>query len=368
MSLSVSNVGINYFQPVDTISRKDSFFKITSLVQQYLESSNHRLLEKAFHEDIPNGEQELVKRVCIKENSNILVKGLMPFSRASVCKTPNAVKFLLQNHADSSLENHPSSQEKENTDRRNGDQEELSFSRACKTGDIALASLLLEHNASIDELDLWNQTPLCNAILLENEKVALFLIKKGASINRCNVYGIPLLNLAITRGLLRIVDELICKGVNVRGKNIKDEISIHIAASGKNAKILISLLKSEARLFLNVKDDYGVTPLYNAAINGCLNNVKILVKAGADLSIKYEGLNILEVVKKNLETLPVPRGSSDFAKKDRQEIRSKKAIKVFLEKAMDPVKREKLLKKSTSSGPAHKRQKRGTAEENSFLK
>ncbi|MHC4194437.1 MAG: ankyrin repeat domain-containing protein [Planctomycetota bacterium] len=114
-----------------------------------------------------------------------------------------------------------------------------------------IVQLLIDNKANID--DRWDGfTPLAQAIICGKSTPAKVFIENGAQLENINGSGQSALHLASQKGLNGIVALL----VNNKGMSVN----------------------------LQTQNEFGVTPLHDAALEGQLQTVKLLVKLGANVN------------------------------------------------------------------------------------
>lgn len=72
-------------------------------------------------------------------------------------------------------------------------------------GDPAIAKLLIEYGANVNEPDLFNETPLHNAITKEDIVTAAMLLKDGANVRFENDKGVTPLDLARSQETIKLL-------------------------------------------------------------------------------------------------------------------------------------------------------------------
>ncbi|MDA1276228.1 MAG: ankyrin repeat domain-containing protein [Verrucomicrobia bacterium] len=94
----------------------------------------------------------------------------------------------------------------------------------------------------------------------------------------------PLQNAAV-QGQLKVAEFLLEAGADVNGKGYLDKTPLHWAAEAGNKSMVELLLTHGAEI--NAQDKNGSTPLLTAVSNGYRTVVEILIAAHADLNTKY---------------------------------------------------------------------------------
>jgi ankyrin repeat protein len=127
------------------------------------------------------------------------------------------------------------------------------------------------------------------------EKIKEFL-DLGASVNEKDIYGNTPFNSIILKKPL-IVKLFIDSGANIYTKNNELLTPLHTAASHHDTLYAINLL-IDLGLNLNEMEKHQMTPLHYAALSGCLENVKLLVRRGANTkAIEIDKFNPYQLAK-----------------------------------------------------------------------
>ena len=183
---------------------------------------------------------------------------------------------------------------------------------AIKAGSLDLVKLLLNHGAPFDEKNHDMRTNLYLAVKFSKEEIALFFIENGSKLEVMDKSNTSLISLAVSQGLLKVVQELIKKGVSTNKIRNDIEGPLLMSAASTNSELLKFLLTTDAKEHLNFNDSFR-TPLKIAAITGNLENVKILLKAGADPTATfYKGETLLQSLEKQLIELEKPLRSPSY--------------------------------------------------------
>ncbi|KAK3728572.1 hypothetical protein QZH41_011655 [Actinostola sp. cb2023] len=165
---------------------------------------------------------------------------------------------------------------------------------ACRLGALEIMKCLYEHDKTMftDKLvDREGMTPLHRAAMFNHPSVVSFLVEHGMNLNprdreRCT----PLL-LAAAHGCSIVVSLLLEKDADVTCKDDKNRTALHWAVG--QDKTIERLLKDERvqeNKLVNQQDSTGATTLHYAAQGGFLKSVLLLLKNGADTSLKNHKL------------------------------------------------------------------------------
>ena len=219
---------------------------------------------------VERGNLEGVKK-CIKDGANINLMGgylmgrhfeapltLVAFNNGSI----EILKYLVDMDINLEL-----------TDENN---DETILQIASSRGDLDVVKYLINSGAKTDRMTIIDWA---SAGYLSKVKDS---VKSGADINIDNGYGTALMR-ASHNGHLKVVKYLLDQGANTKYMTL-----LNWSSAGDLEKVKESI---KSGTDINMKNDYGLTPLINASNNGNLNVVKYLIKNGADLTIKNSQAN-----------------------------------------------------------------------------
>ncbi|MFH1718217.1 MAG: ankyrin repeat domain-containing protein [Planctomycetota bacterium] len=163
---------------------------------------------------------------------------------------------------------------------------------AVDSNNMDLVKLLVEADADVNA-GSW--PPLCQALYKGNTTIAKFLIDHGANVNYPEDWG-PLHEASIYN--IEMVKLLLARGANVNGGNGKHEPALYAAIRGGHRDIVELLIQHGADV--NAKNNTWrrvYTPLQRAAITGRTEAVKLLLEAGANISVKDDrGQTLLHLI------------------------------------------------------------------------
>ena len=125
-------------------------------------------------------------------------------------------------------------------------------------------------------MDIWRA---CERGTLERVRQ---LIQDGQDVNRGDSYRTTPLMFAAYFGHDEVVHELIGAGADVNRKDKYKQSALHWASSCGHSSVVKTLAEAGANLN---EQEWGVTPLMDAAAKGHANVVVELVRAGADVSV-----------------------------------------------------------------------------------
>lgn len=148
-----------------------------------------------------------------------------------------------------------------------------------------------------------------NAIIVENFTIIESLKSSGFSMTvRAPAGGKEALHVACEAAVsAECVSRLITLGANVNAMTDRGFTPLHVASQQGRNDLMIALIKSGANLEA-VSDDGLGTPLQEAAANGQLQALKILVAAGADTHYRERKYNLtaMDLAKINARRMVAP--------------------------------------------------------------
>ena len=175
-----------------------------------------------------------------------------------------------------------------------------------------LVNTLLEHNANVNVKSLFGFTPLLLATEEGHCNVVIELLRHGADINAYNRYHNTALHYAVNSGSTEMVAILIDNGINIKMVNNEGKTAfrlinqqnvlltmldkgvlpdnpgqfglLHSASENGFLDEICAMLESEVDV--DVKDDYGYTPLMLAANKGRVDVVELLYRNRADINVR----------------------------------------------------------------------------------
>jgi ankyrin repeat protein/nucleoside-triphosphatase THEP1 len=219
--------------------------------------------------------------------------GQTPLWRAAIAKHNTVSKLLLDRGASTEV----------------ADNEGQSLlCQAVESGNEALVQQLLEHGANIEATKGISQatlpwfkrllgqkteaevrphyglTPLCRAAKAGHEAIARLLLDRGANIENADKVGRTPLQWAVVNKGTAVVELLLERGACVESRDENGRTPLSWAASGGfecNAQLLL-----DKGANIESRDIYGATPLLRAVLNSHEAIVQMLLDAGADIKAK----------------------------------------------------------------------------------
>ena len=170
------------------------------------------------------------------------------------------------------------------------DWKETALHKAAYKGHKDLVRLLLMKGASIEAINIDNNTPLHLAARNGHTGALELLLAKSASIEAMTKTDNTPLHIAAWNGHTSTVELLLTKGASVEAMNINNNTPLHLAAWNGHTRTVERLLTKGASI--EAIDNNIKTPLHCAAWDGHTNTVEILLMKGASI----------EAIDRNIET------------------------------------------------------------------
>jgi len=171
---------------------------------------------------------------------------------------------------------------------------DLSLAVALNLTDIASAKLADGNDPNFKASD--GTTPLMDAAMMGNDRLAVLLLQAGAQVNVRNESNATPLKLALSNGADQVVQILLAAGADYC------EPGLLSAASSRSRP---DTLKRLIELGLDVNENGG-QPLVNAAASRNLENIQVLLRYGANANARggYGRSPLILVTRDDDESLP----------------------------------------------------------------
>lgn len=143
---------------------------------------------------------------------------------------------------------------------------------------------MLTHARSINAAQGW--TALHSATSCGYPSVAKLLLTTGASAGQTTAQGRSPLHYAASKGCVDIIPDLVSHGADVNARDCTGATPLHRAASVGLTPVLRVLLDTPG-VKLDVKDNYGQTPLSLACSGGHRVAALVLAGRGADVEVGH---------------------------------------------------------------------------------
>ena len=210
-------------------------------------------------------------RSLINKGADVNAGKVPPLITASFKSNTEIVRMLLENGADTEVENQHGV---------------TPLHWAAEKGNDDIAEMLIEHGADVNHQSKNGGNPLVSAAMKGNLKIAKMLVEKGADIETENKHGITPLYWAAEKAHEDIAELLIEHGANVNHRTDNGSTPLSGAAFGGNIKIVNMLLEKGANV--NDENEHGVTPLFWAAEKGFEEIAESLINHGADVNYRSD--------------------------------------------------------------------------------
>lgn len=188
-----------------------------------------------------------------------------------------------------------------------------SLVKACKDNDMVVVEELLKAGADLEDLGMWDNTPLLVACTYGHAEAALRLITQKANVRARNEHGASPMHYAAVEGLQDVMEGLLaaaradggdaeatklvnCSHAKVYNRHLDayaQRVPLSSAAESGFAEVAGVLLAAGATL--EDPDEDGRTALWLAARHSRLAVARLLLQHGADTGVKdTKGCSVLE--------------------------------------------------------------------------
>ena len=168
------------------------------------------------------------------------------------------------------------------------DRIKTNYLKALKENDVNGIEAWLTLGAPVDFRGQDRRTPLHKAAKNGQLEIVKILLRHKANINARDIYGITPLHLAACKSNKEILKHLIRHGANIEAKASRGFKAIHNAIVNRRFSNVIQLMKHGAKLYtqhnFEAYDEYGLTTLHWAVIEGDVDVVKNLLNHDIDIN------------------------------------------------------------------------------------
>ncbi|MCB9492874.1 MAG: ankyrin repeat domain-containing protein [Epsilonproteobacteria bacterium] len=160
--------------------------------------------------------------------------------------------------------------------------------------DLSSIFRLLAQKADVAQCDEQGKTLLHDLVAVGDTKAVEIVLARKPDVNTQDNDGETPLHVATRRNNGEIVTLLLKAGSDWKMLDFDDYSPLHFAALYGNKSVLDALVSYQG-VDINHANDFGVTPIQIAAMWGLVNNVRLLLLAGADPELSdVDGRNALD--------------------------------------------------------------------------
>jgi len=159
---------------------------------------------------------------------------------------------------------------------------------AARSGQKAVAELLLDRGTEVSARDSRGETPLYRAVRGGHTETVRLLLARGANWGTPDLRGATPLHLAALTGQIGALEAFLESGADLeaRAPGEEHQTMLHLAAEGGKHGVVELLLAKGASV--SARDDEGMTALHWAARNGHKGVGELLLAGGADANARDE--------------------------------------------------------------------------------
>ncbi|CAF9939508.1 hypothetical protein IMSHALPRED_001530 [Imshaugia aleurites] len=157
---------------------------------------------------------------------------------------------------------------------------------AIREGHFAIVQHLLKAKADIGIVDFEvGRSPLTCAAERDREDIVKMLLRHNADPTVTDREGGTAMLHAVTQGADKALEEMLNHNLDIECVDEHGQSLLHGAARNGHDKTIGILLRKK-RLGVNVRDNWGMTPLHDASRSGGVAVASVLLKNGADASLE----------------------------------------------------------------------------------
>ncbi|PKU80791.1 ankyrin-3 [Dendrobium catenatum] len=208
---------------------------------------------------------------------------------AILCQNSNAIKVLLDLGANSKFPL-----------RTKQGHESYPIHLAARIGNVFILKQLISHGCDVNAKTSAGETPLMVSAKADHAECFLELVLAGADLGLLSHTGYSAIELAersaFSSSIVDILSQALFTGATIHSSNPRVFSPLHFIAGCGRAEPLQMILNSSTGE-LNKLDSSGLTPVMVAAIGGHLESFRLLVMAGADLTVRSsDGNTIMSIL------------------------------------------------------------------------
>ena len=213
----------------------------------------------------------------INFQGNSQFSGVTPLMRATVFRHKDAVDLLLSRGADINAKSN-----------RGGNTALMS---AINEDAKEIAELLILRGADVNIGGRSGRTPLMNALNSHQPEIAKLLIFRGADVNAFDKSGMTPIIFAASGGYKDIIELILAKGADINHKDYHKNTAFLVSLGNNQIELADFVLTKGAHVSdINMKGEWGSTPLMNVAWNGRKSVAEYLINKGANVNDRdYDG-------------------------------------------------------------------------------
>ncbi|KAK4865950.1 hypothetical protein LT330_009043 [Penicillium expansum] len=153
---------------------------------------------------------------------------------------------------------------------------------AAMTGNVKIATMLVEAGSDVNDIDSLGQTPLHRAVCNDHLSMVEFLMSMGGDFQAIDCEGYTPVLLAVLRSHQAIFESILGSVTESSTSSAIMKQSLHLASQKGRHSIIKYLIDNE--IDLEVCDEYGQTALFIAASKGQCFTVRLLIDNGSDIN------------------------------------------------------------------------------------
>ena len=187
-----------------------------------------------------------------------------------------------------------------------------------RAAQLEMVSLLLEKGADPNAANKGKLTPLHNAAHHGHSQVVRKLITYHANVNILDAQGWTPLAWGIASDDLKTVEVLLANGADLKRMTSPYSSPLHISVAKGNLAITKALISYGAKLnhpIVIAEDESNFTPLHLAATNNFPEIADLLIKKGADITVKTsKGKTVMDIINERSDRIDNFKKSGVFWK------------------------------------------------------